>query len=887
MRLKDLRWYIMSCLILIISYAAIAFVCYNTMVKSRVRNSMAELGQEASRMSSSLATAEVNSCYDSFQQVGFETYYTITSTQTTIADEETYNSAVDSGTKLFTLVDGSYILSKEYDSSATYYIVSAKQASNNITQEEFDAGTFYQYNDDRYVRDTTYSYIRSVSVTAPASKFSKIEAGKRKILLMRYKDFRTGTTETNTDYYFFFLRKNDSNDYEVGCIPLRTIINLTYASFKEDYLFDTLIFSEAGMIYEYTANNKSSGSLVTALFGGNINVNDLTNQERSIVWTFPSGDYVITTTGFFDVYLTTFVSINDAYLSIDWVTGQLGVFFIIGVVILIAMLVILVLGCKKASKLLRVDRHTLEATKAIVIRIDTNGKVIFTNKTFKQIYGIRHLEDVNDFIDVETGEPILTTIKENKPFECSVPMEGQDPMYLQLNPIHILSSYYLMGVEETEDYNRRKYLYLMNGRNEITNIDNNFSLINDFTLLKRSAGLNDLAFVQFNICKHEEIVAVFGRTNFNILLNEFVNILKEQFEGMKLYHINDDKFILACPNNELAEVEDKIYKSLDVLRRPIQIRNNHIYVKVKVVVYNLDVNNEDVTIDIIKQKLDLAYRNIADFSSKDYILYEPAMDGVIEAAETMEKDLVNGLQNDEFRMFLQPQYDVVQNRIDGFEALIRWTNPKYFDKSPQAFIELAEQRGYILDIGRYVIKESFRLAKQLEKYNVHISMNVSPIQLLQVGFVQQIIDEFKALKLKPGSIAIEITETFLMGNFQLMTEKLKRLKEEGFSIHLDDFCTGYSSMLYLKDLPVDTLKIDKEFTKYITNNKVHSSIVKTICELGTSLDMDIICEGVETQEQSDLVKKFGARLIQGYLISKAVPYEEALNLLEKYNTKRR
>lgn len=887
MRLKDLRWYIMSCLILIISYAAIAFVCYNTMVKSRVRNSMAELGQEASKMSSSLATAEVNSCYDSFQQVGFETYYTITSTQTTIADEETYNSAVDSGTKLFTLVDGSYILSKEYDSSATYYIVSAKQTSNNITQEEFDAGTFYQYNDDRYVRDTTYSYIRSVSVTAPASKFSKIEAGKRKILLMRYKDFRTGTTETNTDYYFFFLRKNDSNDYEVGCIPLRTIINLTYASFKEDYLFDTLIFSEAGMIYEYTANSKSSGSLVTSLFGGNIDVNDLTNQERSIVWTFPSGDYVITTTGFFDVYLTTFVSINDAYLSIDWVTGQLGVFFIIGVVILIAMLVILILGCKKASKLLRVDRHTLEATKAIVIRIDTNGKVIFTNKTFKQVYGIRHLESVDDFIDVETGEPILTTIKENKPFECSVPMEGQDPMYLQLNPIHILSSYYLMGVEETEDYNRRKYLYLMNGRNEITNIDNNFSLINDFTLLKRSAGLNDLAFVQFNICKHEEIVAVFGRTNFNILLNEFVNILKEQFEGMKLYHINDDKFILACPNNELSEVEDKIYKSLDVLRRPIQIRNNHIYVKVKVVVYNLDVNNEDVTIDIIKQKLDLAYKNIADFSSKDYILYQPAMDGVIEAAETMEKDLVNGLQNDEFRMFLQPQYDVVQNRIDGFEALIRWTNPKYFDKSPQAFIELAEQRGYILDIGRYVIKESFRLAKQLEKYNVHISMNVSPIQLLQVGFVQQIIDEFKALKLKPGSIAIEITETFLMGNFQLMTEKLKRLKEEGFSIHLDDFCTGYSSMLYLKDLPVDTLKIDKEFTKYITNNKVHSSIVKTICELGTSLDMDIICEGVETQEQSDLVKKFGARLIQGYLISKAVPYEEALNLLEKYNTKRR
>ena len=427
----------------------------------------------------------------------------------------------------------------------------------------------------------------------------------------------------------------------------------------------------------------------------------------------------------------------------------------------------------------------------------------------------------------------------------------------------------------------------MNGRNEITNIDNNFSFVNDYTTLVKNAGTYDLAFVQYNICKHEEIVAVFGRTNFNTLLIEFVNIVHDAYEGMRIYQLNDDKFIVVVPNSDLAEVTEKIDASLDILRRPIQIKQNHIYVKVKVTIYNLKNGTEGVSVDEIKQKLDLAFRNIADFSTKDFILYEPAMDGVIEAADEMEKDLVNGLANDEFRMYLQPQFDVVHNRIDGFESLIRWSNPKYFDKSPQAFVELAEQRGYILDIGRYVIKETFRLAKLLEDWNVHISMNVSPIQLLQVGFVQQIIDEYKSLKLKPGSIAIEITETFLMGNFSLMKEKLKRLKEEGFQIHLDDFCTGYSSMLYLKDLPVDTLKIDKEFTKYVTNNKVHSSIVKTICELGVSLDMDIICEGVETEEQRDTVKKFGARLIQGFLISKAVPYEQALDLLDKYNTKKR
>jgi len=181
---------------------------------------------------------------------------------------------------------------------------------------------------------------------------------------------------------------------------------------------------------------------------------------------------------------------------------------------------------------------------------------------------------------------------------------------------------------------------------------------------------------------------------------------------------------------------------------------------------------------------------------------------------------------------------------------------------------------------------AFKLAKKLEPYRIHVSVNVSPVQLLQVGFVQQLIDEFQKLDLTPGSVAVEITETLLMGNFNLVTEKLKILKEKGFSIHLDDFGTGYSSMLYLKDLPVDTIKIDKEFTKHIETNKVSEAIVKTICNLGTSLQLGIICEGVETQIQSDMIKKFGCRVIQGYLIGKAMPYEEAVELIEKYANKR-
>ncbi len=734
------------------------------------------------------------------------------------------------------------------------------------------------------VVDTNFN--QSYLVAKFENEFRDAPQDTKKIILARDNEFVFQSADIS--YYFYFLRDEDGL---CGRISLKDLFSFLENEVDENgnpiRLFDTFVYAKDGTVYFDNTGNDFR-LMANALGTTRFDLLD-NNEEFNGIYKISGQNGVLSGTNFFDVYISIFIPINDPYLAINWVLQQAMIFYSIGIVIVILILVILILGCRKASKLLRVDRHATQATKAIVIRVDPSGKVIFTNKTFKQLYGIKKLENIDNFIDVDTGESILKTIKENKAFECSLPVKDEEDVhYFHLSPLKVASSYYLMGTDITIDYLRRKHLFLMSGRNEITNCDNGFSLTNNYNHIILNAAFYDIAFIEYNITKYEEIIGVFGRNNFNVLLNEFLTIIHETYTDMAIYHINDSRFIVVYPNLKLDDVVEKIQASLDILRRPFQIKQNHIYIKCKIVVYNLKKEDaNDVTLETIQNKLELALKNIADFSAKDFIIYEPAMDNVIEAAEEMEKDLVKGLQENEFRMYLQPQYDVVANRIDGFEALIRWVNPKYIDKSPQTFIELAEQRGYMLDIGRYVIKETFRLAKMLEPYDVHVSMNVSPIQLLQVGFVQQLIDEFKVLRLKPGSIAIEITETFLMGNFQLMTEKLKRLKDMGFHIHLDDFCTGYSSMLYLKDLPVDTLKIDKEFTKYIETSKVHSSIVKTICALGVSLDLDIICEGVETQMQSDLVKKFGARLIQGYLIGKAMPYEKAVELLEKYNMKRK
>lgn len=801
MRLRDLRWYILACIILIISYAAIA-VCYYLPVRAKAESSMKVLGLEATVNTAKLAEERINALYDSF-----------------MVDE--------------TVVD-----------------------TESFTQQPYFVAEFERHG------------------------FAENE---RKILIAKDSDF---IGIPSSAYSFYFYRESDGL---CGRLTLEELFSFLTTETEEGISasFTTYMYAKDGTIYYTTAD--TDAKLMSNVLG--ISRFDLLNEQESFndIYKISGQNGVLSGTPVLEAYISIFIPITDPYLAINWVLQQAMIFYSIGILIVITMLIILIFGCRKASRLLRVDRHASQASKAIVIRTDAKGKVIFTNKTFKQLYGIKKLENINDFIDVDTGEGILSTVKENKAFECSLAVKDEDDVhYFHLSPLKIASSYYLMGTDITLDYLRRKHLFLMSGRNEITNCDNGFSLTNNYNHIILNAAFYDIAFIEYNITKYEEIIGVFGRNNFNILLNEFLTIIHETYTDLAIYHINDSKFIVVYPNLKLEDVIEKIQASLEILRRPFQIKQNHIYVKCKIVVYNLKKENaKEITLDTIRNKLELALRNIADFSSKDFIVYEPAMDNVIEAAEEMEKDLVKGLQNDEFKMFLQPQYDVVSNRIDGFEALIRWTNPKYFDKSPQTFIELAEQRGYMLDIGRYVVKETFRLAKLLEPYDVHVSMNVSPIQLLQVGFVQQLIDEFKVLRLKPGSVAIEITETFLMGNFQLMTEKLKILKEMGFHIHLDDFCTGYSSMLYLKDLPVDTLKIDKEFTKYIETSKVHASIVKTICALGASLNLDIICEGVETQEQSDMVKKYGARIIQGYLIGKAMPYESALELLEKYNGKKK
>ena len=241
------------------------------------------------------------------------------------------------------------------------------------------------------------------------------------------------------------------------------------------------------------------------------------------------------------------------------------------------------------------------------------------------------------------------------------------------------------------------------------------------------------------------------------------------------------------------------------------------------------------------------------------------------------------LQNGDFYLEYQPQYSLSQDRIIGFEALFRVNRRVQINVGIQDIINYAEQSGHMVTLGDFIFRTGMQFAKSIEGMGVSISLNVSLVQLMQTGFVDNFLNIYRSLELKPGSISVEVTESYLMQTLDETLEKLNVLRANGIDIHLDDFGTQYSSFSYLKSLPISTIKIDQSFVRDVHKNEYSRLIIKTIVDISRNLKLDTICEGVETPQQMALVKSFGCDVIQGYAISRSVGDEKAREMITNYH----
>ncbi len=249
------------------------------------------------------------------------------------------------------------------------------------------------------------------------------------------------------------------------------------------------------------------------------------------------------------------------------------------------------------------------------------------------------------------------------------------------------------------------------------------------------------------------------------------------------------------------------------------------------------------------------------------VLYSPQMAVKMNETKTMEIALNNALLRGEFSLEYQPQVRLSDNRFLGAEALVRWDSATLGRVRPDLFIELAEETGLIVDIGKWVIEEACRQALTWPK-NTHMSVNISPMQFELADVLEHIRAALDETGLDAHRLEVEVTEGVLISNTDLVIDALSQLQKMGIAIALDDFGTGFSSLAYLGKLPLNKIKIDQAFVRGLPGSAHGEAVVRSITTLSQSLDKLVVAEGIETQEQARFLNGLGCQIGQGYYFGK-------------------
>lgn len=264
-----------------------------------------------------------------------------------------------------------------------------------------------------------------------------------------------------------------------------------------------------------------------------------------------------------------------------------------------------------------------------------------------------------------------------------------------------------------------------------------------------------------------------------------------------------------------------------------------------------------------------------------YRIFDSSMEKIMQDKVKLQEDMKRAIDENQFELYYQPQMDLASSTVMGFEALLRWHHPTKGILLPAEFIPLAEETNIIFDIGRLVLTKACRQLGEWQKEGrkVTLAVNLSGRQFREHGIINFILSRIAENDINPNGLEIEITETAAIVDFEYTIGVLNMLKSIGIKFSLDDFGTGYSSLNYLKQLPVDNLKIDKSFMDEVPGNNRDVYIVRTIIDLAKSLNLSVIAEGVENKKQEVFLKEVNCNLAQGFLYSCPVPANVATAMI--------
>ena len=333
----------------------------------------------------------------------------------------------------------------------------------------------------------------------------------------------------------------------------------------------------------------------------------------------------------------------------------------------------------------------------------------------------------------------------------------------------------------------------------------------------------------------------------------------------------DEFVIVQAPIADPADATSLAQRIIHLLGEPFDIDGQQVLIGVSI---GIAVGPGDgLTSDKLLQNADLALYRAKGDGRGTFRFFEPVMDLQMQTRRILEQDLRKALPAGEFELYYQPVVNLASQTVSGFEALIRWNHPQRGLVSPGTFIPLAEEIGFIVPMGEWVIREACATAAGWPG-NSRVAINISAVQFRNPGLLQVIIGALASSGLDPTRLEIEITETVLLQNKDTTLAVLHQLRALGVRIALDDFGTGYSSLTYLQCFPFDKIKIDRSFVKDITENTGSLNIVRAVAALASGMGMTATAEGVETREQLDSITSEGCTEMQGFLFSRPLPARE-------------
>lgn len=446
----------------------------------------------------------------------------------------------------------------------------------------------------------------------------------------------------------------------------------------------------------------------------------------------------------------------------------------------------------------------------------------------------------------------------------------------------IVASYgtYISGLQRKSLINDLRHMAL---NDSLTGIPNRNLIADKLSyLINQSHSQNSLTAVfLIDLDNFKMVNDTFGHSFGDILLQKIAKKLKDCInDKCILGRISGDEFIVLVHDiYSLDTIDNLAEQIISEFKTPLFVQDSpvHITCSMGISIFPYD----GCTVDTLIKNADLAMYRAKDQGKNNYAYYDSLMGESVTAKFEVTEDLRRALKNEEFVLHYQPKVNIIDNRITGFEALIRWNHPALGFLYPDNFISIAEETGLIKNIDEHVLELAcLQIKEWLSKGfdPLNIAVNISADFFNEKNFIDKVEAILTNTQIDPSHLSIEITETLAVKNTERTHWVLTCLKNRGIKILLDDFGKGYSSLSYLKSSPIDTLKIDRIFINGISENIKDEALIQAIVYMSKALEIQIVAEGVEHAHQLQFLDKLGCNEYQGYLFSKPLAANQIENM---------